>query len=394
MDNKAFEIFHDRCTGCGVCAGACATNAINMRINEYGEYQPDCDSTACTQCGHCRKLCPMVTVTASGPGAPFGRFEKFFVAHTTNAQVRQNSASGGVVTQLLIDLMAAGRIDRATGVAFTAGTTAPFFAPAVCSTPEEIRLCGGSKYYPLEFSGILKSIRGRSERWAVVCLPCVATALSRLRELDPNFRNIRYLIALTCGHNKTMKYLETLLHYYGLVPPFKALSFRKKGEYPVARYALYVEDAQGKIIEENFDNGVINTLWCHYYFSQRACLTCRDTFGMNADISAMDAWLDPFAQSRQGYNFLAMTTDFAGEEFSRRHNIWRTEISSEDVLASQKVIVQRKSDGQIPLEYLANHFKAEAHLLSGGDAKAFVENIRIKRTISLKERLKSFLSLS
>jgi coenzyme F420-reducing hydrogenase beta subunit len=244
----------------------------------------------------------------------------------------------------------------------------------------------------VEFSGILRSMRGDGGKWAIVCLPCVAYALSRLRGLDEGFSNITQIICLTCGHNKTMKYLDAILSYYGLEPPYRSIRFRRKGDYPVSQYALYVEDCKGKKIEEHFDNGVINVLWCHYYFSQKACLGCRDTFGRDADMTAMDAWLHPYSASREGYNFIGVTKQFTEQHLNACPNISCTPLSPVDVIASQQVIVQRKMDGLIPNEYRFNHLKAEELLLSGRELKKIVAEACAKTRSPLFTRIKSKLA--
>jgi len=345
--------FENRCKGCGVCAAACTNEAINMRINRYGEYQPDLKLDRCTNCGRCKTVCPMDVNEIGYNTNIMGGYSKYYVAHSRDKEIRWKCSSGGVVTQILIYLMNIREIEKAVCVGF-ANADKPYFMPKICRTAEEILECRGSKYYPVEYSNVLEEIKRSEGSCAIVCLPCVATAIKRLKNLDKQYNKIKYVISITCGHNKTMEYIEFILSNYRLEAPLRHISFRNKGNYPFHRYALKAVDLKGKSIKEHFDNGIINNLWSGYYFCQIACLKCPDVFGFDGDLSCMDAWRFPYNNSKNGYNFVIGKEDISNSLIEGNEKLLFKEIGQESVVNSQRVIIERKTKRSIPEDYLNN----------------------------------------
>lgn len=282
----------------------------------------------------------------------FNGYTKYYLAHSADENTRKACSSGGTVTQILIDLLASKEIDGAVGVGFT-NNNAPYFEPILCKTREEIYACRGSKYYPVEFSGVLKQIYSSEGSYALVCLPCVATSIRRLQKEEKIFKNIKYILCLSCGHNKTAKYLDFIAACCGHKSKLITVSFRKKGDYPFSNFALEISD-EDKTTLNRFRDGFISKLWCEYYFAQRGCVGCQDLFGIDGDVSFMDSWLDPYNQSHDGYNFVISKDSFPDKYLVNNPNLYIESISKQMVYESQSVIFKRKTDGIVPDDLLEN----------------------------------------
>lgn len=79
----------ERCTGCGACQSACPADCITLALNRAGDRVAVIDESRCTRCGKCSRICPVLH-------PPVLRESRTaLAAYAVEAQVRQNSASGG-----------------------------------------------------------------------------------------------------------------------------------------------------------------------------------------------------------------------------------------------------------------------------------------------------------
>ncbi len=82
------------CCGCHACATTCAKHCITMQADEEGFLYPVVDKDACTDCGLCEKVCPVIN--QSEPRKPL----KVYAAKNKNEEIRRQSSSGGIFTLL------------------------------------------------------------------------------------------------------------------------------------------------------------------------------------------------------------------------------------------------------------------------------------------------------
>lgn len=82
------------CCGCHACATICAKHCITMQSDEEGFLYPVVDKDACTDCGLCEKVCPVIN--QDEPRKPL----KVYAAKNKNEEIRRQSSSGGIFTLL------------------------------------------------------------------------------------------------------------------------------------------------------------------------------------------------------------------------------------------------------------------------------------------------------
>lgn len=106
----------DLCCGCGVCKGTCPKGCISWE-RKNGLYVPLIDTQACVNCGLCAAVCPgLGHAYDSAPTAPetvTGPVLASYNAWSRDARLRHVSASGGVVSTIIRQLLAAGKYDGA-----------------------------------------------------------------------------------------------------------------------------------------------------------------------------------------------------------------------------------------------------------------------------------------
>lgn len=92
------------CCGCHACASICAKHCITMQPDEEGFLYPVVDKDACTDCGLCEKVCPVIN--QSEPRKPL----KVYAAKNKNEEIRHQSSSGGIFTLLAEKIIAEGGV--------------------------------------------------------------------------------------------------------------------------------------------------------------------------------------------------------------------------------------------------------------------------------------------
>lgn len=58
------------CTGCAACANVCPVDAIEMKPNYDGFYNPAVDYDKCVNCGKCTDVCPALKISGGGTEKP------------------------------------------------------------------------------------------------------------------------------------------------------------------------------------------------------------------------------------------------------------------------------------------------------------------------------------
>ena len=159
-NNKTIEdtLKNDLCTGCGTCVGLCPNSAIWMiKDDSKGIYIPKINNEKCNQCGLCFEVCPGHSVDFMGlnleifgkepEDVSIGSYLNCYIGHATDYDVRYSSASGGIVTQLLIFALEEGIIDGALVTRMSKENPLEP-EPFIAMTREEIIEASKSKYCP------------------------------------------------------------------------------------------------------------------------------------------------------------------------------------------------------------------------------------------------------
>lgn len=94
------------CTGCGACAASCKHGAIKMDYDSNGFLQPKIDANKCTECGLCEKRCPIIHTDKINFHSAQGI--RHLAAWSKSDEVCLQATSGGIFTQLAIDLLKEG----------------------------------------------------------------------------------------------------------------------------------------------------------------------------------------------------------------------------------------------------------------------------------------------
>lgn len=212
-----------------------------------------------------------------------------WLSHAADPALRIRSASGGAITALLADWLAAGEIDGALvckGVVVDGKVRARM---AIATSMEELLEAQTSKYVETPFlKEALPLIRAFEGRLAVTALPCDVTALKRWCEKDPTLASkVQMTIGLVCGHNSRTALIDEITSQLESQAGARLCAYTfRRGAW---RGWLEAEfEGGGKITRKT---GFFNDYQNLYFFSQKKCVACSDHFAYKADVVAGDVWL-------------------------------------------------------------------------------------------------------
>ena len=299
----AHIIDNDLCHRCGSCVGICPTDVLSVDKEEYPVVK---NLDACTDCDLCVKVCPgdefdAVSVAkqmfGEFPDAKdmHGHFESAYLAYASDAEVRDRSTSGGLVTALLLSLLKRGEIDGAVVIA-SHETELWRGVPIIARTEHDIREATKAKYAISPTNVVFKEIRETEGRYALVGLPCQIHGFHKAARLD---RRLKERVAVTIGlfchaaiEHDPMKRIWASTGEYG-----------KQASKFISRYGKHsgtphLEFEDGSVRPVYFPNAksfrpssmeIINVLYRLY--TPARCLTCYDATSEFADIAVGDPWM-------------------------------------------------------------------------------------------------------
>lgn len=93
-DGRRIQRVEKECTGCLACVAACSSAAIMRGPNEEGFYRPRFDSSRCTDCGACEKVCHLMHACKRSA------IKESFAAQSLDSEELLESTSGGAFRAL------------------------------------------------------------------------------------------------------------------------------------------------------------------------------------------------------------------------------------------------------------------------------------------------------
>jgi coenzyme F420-reducing hydrogenase beta subunit len=295
------------CVGCGSCAE-------RMRWDKNGFLKPEAASDPSATFAHQCPFSPAApdedAIAAENfPATPetdrrIGRFEAAYVGHVAEDPFRPNASSGGLTTWVAAELLRTGAVDGVAHVAPTDPATGRLFAYRISRSLDELSAGAKSRYYPVELSQVLREIRDRPGRYALVGIPCFIKAINLLRRVDPLIsERVTHTLGLFCGHMKSAAMVESFAWQLGTeLQRVRALDYRMKDETrPANWYRAHLDFEDGSSAEQDWWH-LADGDWGAGFLQNPACDWCDDVVAETADIAFGDAWVEPFSSDGRGTN--------------------------------------------------------------------------------------------
>jgi coenzyme F420 hydrogenase subunit beta len=344
------------CTGCGTCIALCPEEAIELtKDKNRGIYVPRIMKEKCNNCGICYKVCPgheidfkQLNLEIFGKESEdilIGNHVKCYVGHATDYDIRYNSASGGLVTQLLIFALEKRIIDGALVTRMKRDKPLEP-EPFIARTREEIIEASKSKYCPVPANIALKEILNskKGERFAVVGLPCHIHGLRKAEQINKKLKEKIVLhLGISCSSNRNFLATDYLLQKFNLEKK-KVTKFEYRGEGWLGKMTVELKSDDSKSCHFEFPYYYYTKLLRSFFFPIR-CTLCSDHFCELADISFGDIWLPEFWDDKIGTSLTISRNRIAEDmlqNMKQNIKIELSEVNRNRVIESQKGSLLRK----------------------------------------------------
>jgi coenzyme F420 hydrogenase subunit beta len=287
------------CVRCGACEPACPFDIIRFHADGY-PYITD-EEECRINCIRCLKVCPGGEVdltkldqdmfgTHPHPDSITGIVNGSYVAHSTDSKIREDGASGGLVTGLLKYMLERDVVDGALVLGTETDETGWQQKPFIARDVEQLCKAAKSKYLVVPMLKPLGEMEKIEGRYAVVALPCYAHAIKKYLRVSPKLRKrLKVVIGLYCNVVLEPHAIDDLCEIKGAArSDLTDLEFRG-GEWPGAVMGSVKNGPMFKVLKNEEMKDEFNTL--KLFYTPKRCNMCVDFSVEHADIAVGDPWL-------------------------------------------------------------------------------------------------------
>lgn len=348
------------CCGCGVCAGVCKQNALSMRFNEFGEYNPVLTGE-CNDCEACIKCCPFALEAPNEDSlaeslyrktpvirhrAETGYYLDAYAGYAPDESIRWGGASGGVLTQVLCHCLENGMVDAVLAVKPNRDPE-KLFAFTVAKSVDEIKACAKSAYYPTEISEVLRYVLENEGAYAITALPCVCKGIRLAQRRNKKLKErIKYVFGLTCYGLQSKIFTQKAYEIFNLYESEPVtdkpvyVCYRTKDMALPAKTATFTAVSADGTRREMPATFGFSRLYSSLEYFLNVCFHCDDIFAECADATFMDAWLKEYEKDPKGAS-LVIARDAQINNYLRQ-DLGLNIIPIPKVVESQQQTVLRK----------------------------------------------------
>lgn len=346
-----YVVKHNLCMGCGICS--IDKNIVDIAFNKKNDC-PTPQNTCLGQDSIAAKVCPGkgYNIVAKGQelygkgkyDPMLGYFQYLTAAHTNDTTILKNASSGGVITHILIYLLEKGIVDKVAVTQFYCDRKGVHTRSFLTDSKIEILKSQGSKYCPVDLSGLLEQLHTYTGKVAIMATPCAIAGIRNIQEFTPDYikSKIVFTIANFCGGFKSFKNIKRLaeihkIDYYNL----KTFRFRGEGQ---PGGLLFIEN-NGKTAATPYPQYV----GLNGYSKMHRCFVCPDATGELADIACGDAWIQRFQEDMSPWSMIICRNKKAEniiKDMGEKGAMTLADVSTDEIKLSQRFNLNSKKTRQ------------------------------------------------
>ena len=320
------------CTSCSACVNICPQNAIIMEEDKEGFKYPKIIEEKCIKCGMCSKVCPMIEKYKNKD--KYYKTPKVMAAWTKEEEIRLDSTSGGVFTELAKEILE--NDGYVCGAIYDKDWTVKHIVTNKLEDLSEIR---SSKYLQSNINLVFREIKEKLQdgKKVLVCgSPCQIQGLNKF--LGKEYGNLITCDFICRGMNSPkifLKYIHSLEKKYNS----KVIKVKFKNKtFGWHNFATKIDFENGKkYIQNRYCDSYMIGYLNYNAFMRPSCYDCKfKGLTRTADITLADFWgienIEPKLDNNQGTS-LVMLNSKKGSDFFKKLNerIFFKEIFSDKI---------------------------------------------------------------
>lgn len=274
------------CTGCQACFAACPRKCIRMERDAEGFLYPAVDESKCVNCGACEACCPVLHPPALRGGEPAA-----YAAYVRDMQIREESSSGGVFSELAMEVLAQ------HGAVFGAVYDQQYTVKHVCiESPGELSKLRGAKYAQSDLGNTLSEVKARLEINQPVLFagtPCQVAGLKTfLRKNYDNLICVDFVCHGVPSPTAWRQYVKYQADLDGKKNAPQTVNMRAKDSgWSRYSYSYRFEYPDGTVTCISSGKSLFMKLFVGDYLSRQSCSDCRfKGYSRVSDITLGDFW--------------------------------------------------------------------------------------------------------
>lgn len=270
------------------------------------------------------------------PEKYMGNYLTLRKGYAADEAIRENAASGGMITAFLCFLLRKGYIDGAWVSKSNIVDGQLEYDTYIAVTEAQIKAASSSIYMEMPLLKHVDMVRQFPGKIAVVMTPCTLRGLQAMMKKDALLREkIAIVLGLFCSGEHSKDATLIPLKKYGISLEGAERLYYRRGNWRGISSVLY-EDGTEKTFSYTKSICAYKNA---YFFEKGSCMYCQDQYAITADISFGDIWLKEMKKEGIKHTGCVIRSQQAlswYKEAVREGVIIDSHISGRDMLRGQK----------------------------------------------------------
>ena len=317
------------CTGCTACEAACPVRCIEMKPDQFGFSHPKItEPDKCLKCGKCDAVCPVACDKTA-----CSEKEHAFAAFTKDQTIRERSSSGGIFSELSMQIIGAG------GAVYGAVYDDDFSVKHLrIDNADDLQRCCGAKYSQSRLDNTFEQVKRDLKTEKTVLFsgsPCQVAGLHAFLGSDSDHL---FCIDFVCHGVPSPAAWKEYLKYRSRESPITSINMRSKETgWSRYNYSIVIKYEDGSQYASKSSSDPYLKLFVGDFINRESCENCHfKGYNRYSDVTLADFWgiwdLYPEMDDDKGTSALIVHTHKGAELLKKcKDKIVLKEVSPDEI---------------------------------------------------------------